>query len=129
MKVAEFNEKKVFSEASGTCAVVDNNIKMELNESGLYEEKVFKKDDYELNPLVQLVSPILNKEVNELHISNKLYDNVDEINYDKRIGYYTSLYAGHVNEGDYRENASSGGMGTWIFKELFDKNLIDGVIH
>lgn len=129
MKIAEFNAKKVFSEASGTCAVVDNNIKMDLNEYGLYEEKILIEDDYELNPLVQLVSPILNKEVNELHISKKLYDNVDEINYDKRIGYYSSLYAGHVNEGDYRENASSGGMGTWIFKEFFDKNLIDGVIH
>ena len=40
-----------------------------------------------------------------------------------------SLYAGHVSEGQYRENASSGGMGTWIFKELFERDLIDGVIH
>ncbi|MDP2814442.1 MAG: Coenzyme F420 hydrogenase/dehydrogenase, beta subunit C-terminal domain, partial [Erysipelotrichaceae bacterium] len=43
--------------------------------------------------------------------------------------YYRSLYAGHVVEGDYRINASSGGIGTWIFKEMFERDYIDGVIH
>lgn len=129
MKVSEFNAKKIFSEASGSCAVVDENIKMELNEYGIYEEKILLGDDEELDPLVEYVSPNLNQEKNESEIAKKLYDSVNGIQYDKRIGYYTSLYAGYVNEGDYRENASSGGMGTWIFKELFEKKLIDGVIH
>lgn len=129
MKVAEFNTKKIFSEASGSCAVVEDNIRMELNEYGVYEEKALLNEDYELSPLVECVSPNLNQELNESEIARKLYNNINGIHYDKRIGYYTSLYAGHVNEGDYRENASSGGMGTWIFKELFENDLIDGVIH
>ncbi|WP_017470977.1 Coenzyme F420 hydrogenase/dehydrogenase, beta subunit C-terminal domain [Amphibacillus jilinensis] len=129
MKVAEFNVKKRFSEASGSCAVVDDNIKMELNKYGVYEETVLVNEDYELDSIVEYVSPNLNEEINESEIAEKLYDNIKEINYDKRIGYYISLYAGYVNEGDYREKASSGGMGTWIFKELFEKKLIDGVIH
>src|SRR5690625_1251692 len=129
MKVAEYNVKKRFSEASGSAAVVDDNIKMQLNEYGNYEETVLLNESDELDPIVKYVSPNLNEEVNETDIAKKLYNNIDDINYDKRIGYYTSLYAGYVNEGDYRENASSGGMGTWIFKELFEKDLIDGVIH
>lgn len=129
MKVSEFNIKKIYSEASGGCAVVDENIKMELNEYGLYEETVFQEEDYEFKPVVEYVSPILNKEINESLISKKLYKNINGVKYDEKIGYYVSLYAGHVNEGEYRENASSGGMGTWIFKELFEKDLIDGVIH
>ena len=129
MKVAEFNAKKIFSEASGSCAVVDDNIKMELNEYGMYEEKVLLDEDYELSPLIEFVSPNLNEEINELDIAKNLYNNIEGIHHDKRIGYYTSLYAGHISEGDYREKASSGGMGTWIFKELFEKDLIDGVIH
>lgn len=129
MKVAEFKVKKMFSEASGSCAVVEDNIKMELNEYGNYEETLILNEDYELDPIVKYVSPNLNGEVNESDIAKILYDKVNGINYDKRIGYYTSLYAGHVIEGDYRKIASSGGMGTWIFKELFEKDLIDGVIH
>lgn len=129
MKVSEFNAKKIFSEASGSCAVVDDNISMVLNEYGIYEEKVYLDENCELNPIVQYVSPNLNEETNESEISKKIFGNIKGINYDDRIGYFKSLYAGHVAEGDYRLNASSGGMGTWIFKELFEKNIIDGVIH
>jgi coenzyme F420-reducing hydrogenase beta subunit len=129
VKVAEFNAKKIFSEASGSCAVVDDNIKMVLNEYGVYDEKIDHDDEFELNSLVEFVSPNLNEGTNESMVSEKLFSSVENVKYDKRIGYYTSLYAGHVNESDYREKASSGGMGTWIFKELFEKDLIDGVIH
>ena len=129
MKVTEFNFKKTYSEASGSCAVVDKNIKMVLNEYGIYEEKVLMNEDHELDPIVEFVSPNMNTNIDEAIIAKNLYSKVDGIQFDQRIGYYKSLYAGHVKEGDFRENASSGGMGTWIFKELFDNKLIDGVIH
>lgn len=129
MKVAEFNAKKIFSEASGSCAVVNKNIKINLNEYGIYEEIVSLAEDHELDPVVEYVSPNLNEQIDESEIAQKLYENIQGIQYDDRIGYFISLYAGHVKEGEYRENASSGGMGTWIFKELFEKDLIDGVIH
>lgn len=67
--------------------------------------------------------------MSEDDISKKLFGSINRIKYDKKIGYFQSLYAGHVVEGNYRQNASSGGMGTWIFKELFEKDMIDGVIH
>lgn len=129
MKVNEFEKKKVYSEVSGATAVVDENIKIELNDFGIYEEKVLTNKNHELNPLVSYVSPNLNEVTNESVIAKKLYSKIDGIKFDERLGYYKSLYAGYVSEGDYRENASSGGMGTWIFKELFEKDLIDGVIH
>ena len=128
MKVSEFKEKKFYSEASGAVAVVDRNIKMELNEYGLYEEKI-TDSEIEMNNQVPFVSPNFNNRTSETEIANYLYSNIDNINFDKRIGYYSSLYVGYVKEGEYREHASSGGMGTWIFKELFDRNLIDYVIH
>jgi len=129
LKVKEFNAKKVFSEASGTCAIVDDKIKMILNEYGLYEEVIDRDDDFELDQIIEYVSPNLNTLINETDIANRLYAEIQNIKYDKRIGYYLSTYVGYVIEEDYRENASSGGMGTWIFKELFDNDLIDGVIH
>lgn len=129
MKVAEFNAKKIFSEASGSCAVIEEKIEMVFNDYGFYEEIVTLAEDDELNSVVEYVSPNLNEQIDESKIARKLFENIHGIQYDERIGYFTSLYAGHVNEGEYRENASSGGMGTWVFKELFENNLIDGVIH
>lgn len=129
MKVAEFNKKKIYSEASGSCAVVNDNIKMSLNEYGAYEEIVSLPENVELDSVVEKVSPNLQDTVDETEIARMLFGNIKNIKYDKRIGYYTSLYVGHVKESDYRENASSGGMGTWIFKELLEKKMIDSVIH
>lgn len=129
MKVKEFNARKIYSEASGSCSVVDDRMTMKLNEYGIYEEIITADPESELSPLVEYVSPSLNREVDESDIAKKLYNDINGIHFDDRIGYYKSLYAGHVTEGDFRDEASSGGMGTWIFKELFEKNLIDGVIH
>lgn len=129
MEVREFNEKKKYSEVSGVTAFVEPKIKIRLNDFGLYEELVDAPENSMLNPLVEKVSPYLNANDNESVIAENLYSKLDKINYDKRIGYYDSLYVGHVVEGDYRKNASSGGMGTWIFKALLDEGLIDGVIH
>lgn len=128
MKASEFEEKRVYSEASGSVSVVDSNIKMGLNENGLYEE-VIVNSDKELNELVSFVSPNLNDRTSETEIADHLYEDIENIDYDDRLGYYSSLYVGHVNEGEFRKQASSGGMGTWVFKELFEKDMIDYVIH
>lgn len=130
MKVLDFNAKKKFSEASGTTVLLDDNIHMVLNEYGVYEEYISSLNENEnLDPDIAHISPNLNTSINESIIADRLYGNISGIQFDERLGYYSSLYVGFVQEGNYRENASSGGMGTWIFKELFEKNLIDGVIH
>lgn len=128
MKISEFEEKQKYSEASGSTSVVDSNILMEMNEFGLYEEKIVNPS-IAISQLVKEVSPNLNAKINETNIAQELYNHYDNILFDERIGYYKSLYVGHVSEGSYRKNASSGGMGTWIFSELFEKDLIDFVIH
>ena len=128
MKLSEFEKKKIYSEASGTMAFVDSNIKMELNQFGLFEENIVDVSKGVSHSAI-LVSPNLNEALNESIISQELYSNEPGIQYDERLGYYLSTFVGHVNEGNYRENASSGGMGTWIFKEMFEKKLIDYVIH
>lgn len=125
--------KNDYTFGTGACAVVNKKIKMELNEYGEYRpniegiSEVVKESDNNIS--IMSVCPNSDKSPNEDEISKELYANVPGIKYDKRIGYYKDLYAGHVIEGEYRNNASSGGFGTWIFKELLERNLIDGVIH
>ncbi len=128
MRIKDFNERKKYSEGSGVLAAVESQIDMVLNAYGEYEE-VVSESQGELSDLITKVSPSLCEDVNETDVAKQLYDSVGGINYDQRIGHYLRLYVGHVAEGDYRAKASSGGMGTWIFTELFDKGLIDGVIH
>ncbi|MGH2110159.1 Coenzyme F420 hydrogenase/dehydrogenase, beta subunit C-terminal domain [Aerococcus urinaeequi] len=128
MNSLEFNKKKIYSEASGTMAVVDSNIKMTLNDHGLYEETLVDKTK-EISRAAELVSPNLNGNVNESIIADQLFKTQQGIDFDERIGYFNSLYVGHVDEDDYRKEASSGGFGTWILKELFVNDLVDYVIH
>lgn len=128
LESAQFEERKKYSEASGTMAVVDSNIEMKMNQYGLYEEKIIDTEK-DVSQLAQSVSPNFNTAFNETKIANELYGQNKNIHFDERLGYYNSLYVGHVVEGDYRRNASSGGMGTWILKELFEKGLVDHIIH
>src|SRR5690625_1082970 len=109
-------------------AVVDSNIEMKMNEYGLYEEVVINPEK-NISKLAQNVSPNFNTELSESIIADELYGKSENIYFDERLGYYNSLYVGHVAEGNYRENASSGGMGTGILKELFEKGLVDYVIQ
>jgi coenzyme F420 hydrogenase subunit beta len=128
MNVSEFNERKRYSEASGVTALVCDDISVVLNEYGCYEEVVNRKNDKSLDESVLVVSPNFS-DVSESDIASALFGSVEDMHFDSRLGYYRSLYAGYVVEGDYRMQASSGGLGTWIFKELFEQDLIDGVIH
>lgn len=122
-----------YSYGTGACAVVNRKIKMELNEFGEYrpniEQALKGKEAQKKGLSILKVCPNSAKSLNEDQISEKLFREIPGIKYEKRVGYYKDLYAGHVVEGDYREKASSGGFGTWIFKELLEKDLIDGVIH
>jgi len=123
--------KNDFCIGCGGCAVVNKNIKMQLNEYGEFKANVNLEENTNQNQEVSVLSvcPFSNESPNEDEISKNLYNEIHDIKYDNKLGYYKELYAGHVAEGDYRKNASSGGFGTWILSELFRKDLIDGVIH
>lgn len=43
--------------------------------------------------------------------------------YHHKIGYYRGLYAGYSNQ--FRETSSSGGIATYIFKELLEQKIVD----
>lgn len=116
---------------TGIWVAINDNFEMRLNESGEYHTYL-KKEIGEINykDLSVLKQTCLSlSDKNESDVSKELFSEIDGIRYDKDIGYYSGLYVGHVVEGDFRNNGSSGGFGTWIFKELLENNYIDGVIH
>lgn len=116
---------------TGSWAVVNKDIEMKMDEYGAYHP-VSKRNlsDFtveEVNVLKQVCLSTSDK--NEDDISKTLFKDIPQIKYDKQLGYYSDLFVGHVIEGEYRKNASSGGLGTWILKELLEKKYIDGVIQ
>lgn len=117
-----------YSVQSGVYGAVNKNVKTSLNEYGQYQADVSKLSKKELDELAK-VSTMVNSDLNESVLGEKLFGKTKGIKHDKVLGYYTDLYAGYVATGDYRANASSGGIGTWLLEQLLEKKLIDGVIH
>ena len=48
---------------------------------------------------------------------------------DGRIGRFMSAWVGHVAEGEFRGQGSSGGMVSWVAAELLRTGAVDGVAH
>lgn len=48
---------------------------------------------------------------------------------DARLGKFSRLLAGYVQEGTYRADGSSGGIISWLLCELLQHGDIDGVVH
>jgi coenzyme F420-reducing hydrogenase beta subunit len=48
---------------------------------------------------------------------------------DRHTGASIINYAGYVSEDEFRIQASSGGMTSWVAVELFRKGLVDGIAH
>lgn len=118
---------------TGVWPIIDEGIRMELDAFGEYQpvfsSELLNKIDEEKMNLLKQVCPSSDESPNEDLVSKELFGGLPGIKYDDKIGYYKSLYIGHVSEGEYRQNGSSGGFGTWILKELFENDLIDAVIH
>ena len=113
----------------GACASVEGSpIVMQLDEFSMLKATVnprIVKD--ELNIDIQSICPFSNSSSNEDVIGKSLYEKYGTPN--NKLGYYISTYAGHVLEGDFRKQGSSGGMGSWIASALLKANLVDSVIH
>lgn len=122
--------KNGYSVQSGVFSAVNEKITTTLNQYGQYEAQ-FDASEFMQKELDDLaaVSAMSNSDLNETVLGKKLFGGIKNIKHDKVLGYYTDLYGGYVSAGEYRKNASSGGIGTWLLVQLFEQKLIDGVIH
>lgn len=116
---------------TGSWAVENKKITMKMDEYGEYHPQPINNtvnfSQEEVEKLKQTCLSFSSK--NEDDISAQLYRALPNIHYQRELGYYSHLYVGHVLEGNYRENGSSGGFGTWILVQLLKQGEIDGVIQ
>lgn len=136
MKLKNFNQLRQlivengYDFGTGSWSAMNSKIKMRMNSRGEYHP-VLKSDqsltESELKTL-EMSCLSLNPR-NEKDVSDSLFSQIPNIKYNKDLGYYSGLYAGHVSVGDFRKNGSSGGIGTWILTMLLEKHLVDKVIQ
>lgn len=112
-----------YSVSSGASASLSDNHSMKLGEYGEYTT-VGNPDSIDPN-----TCSMSDESKNESDIAHSIYGSVKGIHHHSKIGYYTDLYAGYVVEENYRRDASSGGLTTWILAELLRLKHVDGVIH
>lgn len=114
----------------GACSYVEPDVyKIKLSENGQKTAvKSLDAIDGQSSSLADKVCPFSSSSSNESEISSNLFGE-QGFSYDKVLGHYNTLFAGHVIEGQYRENGSSGGMVSWLINELFIKDQIDYVVH
>src|SRR5690554_8173462 len=92
-------------------------------QSALKDANVFAttQNDYEK------LCPFGSGAPNEDEIGKQYFSETCE--YNDQVGYYNGVFAGHVTEGDFRNQVSSGGLGSWMLMELLSKGLLDYVVH
>lgn len=111
----------------GACAVVSDSFRVGLDEYGYLQAKINGTADSRECDEALVVCPFHNSINNEDAIGKALF--ASNCSKHEKIGYVKRAFAGFVKEGGYRQAGSSGGMGSWLIAQLFERNLIDGVLH
>ncbi len=113
----------------GACAFNEpDSIGIELDEFGCMQAEVAPQISDALEQSILSVCPFSDNGPNEDQIGLTLFGE-SGATHDERIGYYRSLFIGHVGEGLFREKATSGGIITWVLTELLATDRVDYVIH
>jgi len=117
--------KNDYCSGCGVCTATKNSpFKMSLNEKGYFIPKIvgdLSKDD-------TVICPFGSHNIDEDILAKEQFDEKDT-NYNSAFGYYKKLYAGFVNEGDFRIKGSSGGSVSWMTNQLLKEDLVDYIVH
>ncbi|WP_276165319.1 Coenzyme F420 hydrogenase/dehydrogenase, beta subunit C-terminal domain [Zobellia alginiliquefaciens] len=112
----------------GVCATVKNSpFEVKFDEFAKLQATIKEGASLEDDVEVLKLCPFSDESENEDEIGKGLFGDTN-VKHDK-LGYINSTYAGHVDEESFRDNGSSGGMGSWVLTELLRQNLVDGIIH
>ncbi|WP_372377726.1 Coenzyme F420 hydrogenase/dehydrogenase, beta subunit C-terminal domain [Vibrio natriegens] len=118
-----------FCVGCGACKVSSpENITIKFLDSGFYEARQLNSEEKISEEQLDKVCPFSDISDNETKISESLFDPQFH-KFDERVGYYHSIYAGHINDPVEREKSSSGGMTSWICEKLLLDNKVDAVVH
>lgn len=108
----------------GGCAALDARIRMQFDDMQRLQA-VLPEDGG--TPEAAAACPFADGSADEDVIAAESFT-APELKPDSRIGRHLATYGGWVTEGDFRERASSGGIGSWMQAELLRRGLVDAVL-
>lgn len=110
----------------GACAITNHTISIKRNQYGLKTANY--NDSTKFSSKDNSVCPFSTSS-DEDALGKQFFSQTSKIQYDRKIGYYLSLYAGNITNNQMRMNTSSGGILSWLASYLLENNLVDGIIH
>ena len=110
----------------GACAALDTGISIGFDDIGRLQARL--PDGRAPSQIATQACPFSGAGPNEDTIASNLF-NANEVVEDSRIGRHLACFAGWVVEGSVRENASSGGIATWLQRDMLERGLVDAVIN
>ena len=110
----------------GACAAFDPRIRMQMDHHGRLTATRGSADDPP-GPAAARVCPFAGGVPNEDELAREAFAGAGT--FDPHLGYHLANYAAWVNEGDYRNKGSSGGLASWVLVELMAKGLVDHVVQ
>lgn len=113
----------------GICAYSCPSKHLEIRHNSLKQLKADRTKN-KCNPKCNLclkVCPFSDLSENEDQIGNLLYSKVINIKHQQDIGYYLNTYVGYSPTKKDRNSGASGGMTSWILKELLKRKEVDAV--
>lgn len=110
----------------GACAGLDRGITIDFDDIGRLQARL--PEGRAPTHVATAACPFSGAGPDEDAIARELYT-APGIVEDARIGRHLGCYGGWVVEGNMRARASSGGIGTWMQRELLEHDLVDAVIN
>ena len=118
--------KNGFCIGCGICATKEKSAyQMNFDNYGMYVAHKIP-NSFDLNEINE--SCPFSSQTNEDDIADLVFDSQNNKR-NEHIGVYQNLYAGFVNDNEYRLTSSSGGLVSWMLETLLSNKLVDAVIH
>jgi len=111
----------------GMCAALSPSVAMQMTAYGQWQPAFDRQSQSPAALNVAEVCPFADGNPNEDELGADLFPATAETH--PATGRYLANYAGHVNQGGFREKGSSGGIATWILCQLLEEGHVDAVIH
>ncbi len=110
----------------GICSAVAN-CKMNMDENGMYKP-YFDKPDVISSKDILDVCPFSPTISDETVIAKEIFP-TEEMTFNSTFGYYLHTYVGHICNDSLRLQSSSGGIITYILKQLLEKEVVTAIAH
>lgn len=130
-----FNIRNVVEEdiciGCGACAIATNgSINMDVSEKGIYKASL--KDISSLNQEMffkaDSVCPFSDSASDESELDVPSEKSIS-LPYDSSLGRYGAIFAGRQSDDSHLIGSSSGGLTSWLIKQLLIQDKVDGIIH